>query len=121
MQVNPGSLNKQIQILSILDGETYDDEGIPIHDEKLIRTCWARVTSVSGTELIKAGQELTDAKKRFLVRWTPTEINESHVVRYQGRNHNIVRVNTYSDDKAYVEIWTDDKRGVTEDVWQEPD
>lgn len=114
MQVNPGSLNRQIQIIAQLDGETYDMEGLPVHEERVIRSCWARVTSVSGTELIKAGQELTDSKKRFLVRWTPTEINESHVVRYQGRDHNIVRVNTYSDDKEYTEIWTDEKRGVTD-------
>lgn len=114
MQVNPGSLNRQIQIVAKLDGETYDREGLPVHEERIVRTCWARVTSVSGTELIKAGQELTDSKKRFLVRWTPTEINESHVVRYQGHDHNIIRVNTYSDDKAYTEIWTDEKRGVTD-------
>lgn len=115
MQINPGDLNKKIQIIAILDGETYDDEGIPVHEERIVRECWARVTSVSGTELIRAGQELTDAKKRFLVRWTPTEINESHVVRYQGRDHGIVRVNTYSDDMEYTEIWTDEKRAVEDD------
>jgi len=115
VQIDPGDLNRKIRIYAILDGETYDSEGLPVHEEHLVRECWARVTSLSGTELVKAGQELTDTKKRFLVRWTPTEINEAHVVRYQGRDHNIVRVNTYSDDKAYMEIWTDEKRGVTAD------
>ena len=113
MQVDPGKLNRKIQIIAKLDGETYDAEGIPVQEEVVVRECWARVTSVSGTELVKAGQELSDHRKRFLIRYTPTEINEAHLVRYQGRDLNIVRVNTYSDDKAYTEIWTDEKRGVT--------
>lgn len=115
MIVNPGGLNKRIQIISTTTGEDYDEEGIPIQRERVVRTCWAKVSSVSGTELVKAGIELADHRKRFLVRYTGAEINESHVVRYQGRNLDIVRVNTYSDDKRYTEIWTDEKRGVTDD------
>lgn len=114
MQINPGTLNRQIEIWSKTTGEDYDDEGILISRDRLVRKCWARVTSLSGTELVKAGQELTDSKKRFLVRYSPVEINESHVILYRGRWHNIIRVNTYSDDKRYTEIWTDEKAGVTD-------
>ena len=108
----PGDLRKKIQIVRRSDGETYDDEGFPVESETIVRTCWARVSGTSGTELIKAGQELADAKKRFLVRWTDTEINESMYVLYNGEYYNIVLVNTYADDGRYTEIWTQKNKAV---------
>lgn len=113
MYVDPGDLNKRIQIYRITDGETYDRRGKPVRERTLIRSCWAKVSSTSGTELIKAGQELTDAKKRFLIRWTSTEVTEAMVVSYDGEDHDIVRVNGYGDNKDYLEIWTDHKKAVT--------
>ena len=113
MYVDPGDLNKRIEIIRKMTGRSYDDQGHPITQEKVVRSCWAKVTSTSGTELIKAGWELADAKKRFLVRWTPVEINASMVVRYAGEDHDIVYVNPYSDDKNYMEIWTDRRKAVT--------
>ena len=113
MYVDPGDLNKRIEIYRITSGEAYDRKGKPIREETLIRSCWAKVTSTSGTELIRAGWELADARKRFLVRWTPTEINASMVVRYAGEDHDIVYVNPYSDDRNYMEIWTDQRKAVT--------
>lgn len=112
MYVDPGDLDKRIQIVRITTGKTYDRQGHPVRSEEVIRRCWAKVTSTSGTELIRAGWELTDAKKRFLVRWSPVEITEAMVVRYAGHDHNIVHVNPYSDDKNYIEIWTDIKKAV---------
>ena len=84
MYVDPGELNKKIQIVQKLDGESYDDEGIPIKNEKVVRTCWARVSYTSGSELIRAGSELAEAKVRFLVRYTPVAVTTGMVVRYQG-------------------------------------
>ena len=107
MYIDPGTLNKKIQIISRSDGETYDYEGHLIEADNLIRECWARVSAISGTELVKAGTEFADAKKRFLVRWTPTEINTSMVVLYNGYFYNITYVNTYRDNHDYQEIWVD--------------
>lgn len=107
MYVDPGELNKYIQIVSKSDGEEYDEKGRPIVSERIVRSCWARVSSISGTELIKANSEFADAKKRFLVRYVPVEINTSMCVRYKGHDHNIQYVNPYKDNKDYLEIWTD--------------
>jgi len=85
MYVDPGELNKRIQIVQKLDGEEYDDEGLPIKEERIIRSCWAKVTNTSGSELIKAGSEFSEAKKRFLVRYTSTPITTAMVVRYRSR------------------------------------
>lgn len=111
MYVNPGDLDKQIQIIRKSDPE-YDDEGHPVMRETVIRTCWAQVKNTSGSEMVKAGTEFADAKKRFLVRYTPVEINAAMVVRYKGVDHDIQYVNPYGDNKEYLEIWTDLKEQV---------
>ena len=107
MYIDPGELSKKIQIISKSTGECYDDEGHLIEKETVVRECWARVSSISGTELIKAGAEFADTKKRFLVRWTPTEINASMYVLHGNLYHNITYVNPYRENKDYLEIWTD--------------
>ena len=102
MYVDPGDLNKKIQIIQKSDGETYDDEGHLVENEVVIRTCWAKVSNTSGTELLKAGTELSQAKKRFLVRYTDTEITAAMVVRYKEIDHDILYVNPYGDSKEYL-------------------
>lgn len=139
MNIDPGELNKRIQIVQKMDGESYDDEGLPVRKERVIRTCWAKVTNTSGTELVRAGSEFAEAKKRFLVRYTPTPITTAMVVRYRseagdpplldlmsekvsdsdggiittgGRpgDHKILYVNPYGDSREYLEIWTEMER-----------
>lgn len=119
MNIDPGELNKKIQIIQIMDGESYDDEGLPIRDEKTVRTCWARVTNSSGTELVRAGSEFAEAKKRFLVRYAPAPITTAMVVRYQSEadgqpaDHRILYINPYGDSREYLEIWTELERRET--------
>lgn len=78
MYINPGELDKRIQIIKITIGE-YDSDGFPIDSEEVIRTCYARVTDTSGSELIKANSEFSQAKRRFLIRYTDTEISSALV------------------------------------------
>lgn len=111
MYVDPGDLNKRIQIIRKTKGK-YDDKGHLVQTEEIIRTCRAKVTNTSGAELIRAGEELSDAKKRFLVRSTRTEINAAMIVRYKGEDHDIIYVNTYSDNLDYTEIWTGVRKAV---------
>ena len=106
MYVNPGELNKKISIVLIKEDQI-NINGFPIRTEEIVRTCYAKVTNTSGSEVQKANSEFFEAKKRFLVRWTPVEINTDMVVRYSGKDHNIVYVNPYGDSKEYTEIWTE--------------
>lgn len=110
MYIDPGDLRKKIQIIQALDGETYDKEGLPVREEVLIRSCWAKVSNTSGTELIKAGSELSEGRTRFLVRHTPTPITTAMVVRFAEDDYNILYVNSYGDNREYVEIWTELKK-----------
>lgn len=103
MNVNPGELNKKIQIIQKAEQE--DDDGFSALSDKVIRTCWARYSNTSGSEIIKAGTEFASAKARFLVRYSPISINEDMFVRYKGKDYNIEYINPYGDNKEYMEIW----------------
>lgn len=104
MNINPGELNKKIQIIKI--GEMQDENGFPIPSESVVRACFARYSKTSGSELFKAGTEFSDAKARFLVRYSPVEINTDMFVRYAGKDYDIEYINPYGDSKEYMEIWT---------------
>lgn len=106
MYVNPGELDKRIQII-LNKNAGINANGFPQDSEKIVRTCWAKVTNTSGSEIIKANSEFSDAKKRFLIRYTDIEINTDMIVRYKGRDHDIKYVNPYEDNKEYLEIWTE--------------
>lgn len=107
MYVNPGELDKQIRIILVNEGDETNENGFPIKTETLIRECFAKVVNTSGTEIQKANSEFSEAKKRFLVRWTPVKINTDMVVRYEGKDYSIVYPNRYNDGKEYAEIWTE--------------
>lgn len=110
MNINPGELNKKIQILlpktAGQDAEGFETE----RDEEVIRSCYARVKNMSGNELVESGAEMSEAKRRFLVRTTEKEITADMIVRYAGKDYNIVYVNSYGD--PYTEIWTEIKERV---------
>lgn len=106
MNINPGELNKRIQII-LEENSGCDEDGFPLNEEKVIRSCYAKVSYTSGKEMIQAGSEFSQAKKRFLVRYMPKEITTAMFVRYAGKDHNIVYVNPYGDSKEYLEIYTE--------------
>lgn len=104
MNVNPGELDKKIQIIQ--KTEQQDEDGFPVLSDIVVRRCWARYSNTSGNEIIKAGTEFASAKARFLVRYSPISINEDMFVRYRGKDYNIEYINPYGDSKEYMEIWT---------------
>lgn len=107
MYINPGELNKKIQIIrKVSGGKNSNGFSLP-ETEGIIRTCFAKVTNTSGSEIVKANSEFSEAKKRFLIRYSSKEINTDMVVRYHGEDHDIKYINPYGDDKEYLEIWTE--------------
>ena len=106
MNVNPGELNKRIQIIRFT--ESRNANGFPTGKTgTVVRTCWAKFSTRSGTEILRSGSEISEAKQRFLVRDNGVEIVPHMVVRYGGEDYNIVYVNTYGDNREYLEIWTE--------------
>ena len=107
MQVNTGELDKKIQIVQLI--KTEDADGFDTVAEKVVRSCCAKVSNTSGTEMIKANAEFAEVKKRFLVRASSTEIDTDMAVKYHGKLYGIVYNNNYADDNEYLEIWTEMK------------
>lgn len=107
MQVNPGELDKKIQIVRFI--KTEDADGFDTAEEEVVRRCWAKVSNTSGTEMIKANAEFAEVKKRFLVRASGALIDTDMAVKYHGKLYGIVYINNYSDDNEYLEIWTEMK------------
>ena len=105
MFVNAGELNKRIQILRRTTA--LNDAGYPAPptDPDVVRTCWAKFTRTSGTEMVKAGAEFAVEKVRFLVRWSATPISEGMFVRYKDLDYEIKYINDYEDGHQYMEIW----------------
>ena len=107
--MNIGKLDKRIQIIKLISGgvdaEGYDSDAV----EELVWECWAQVSQTSGTELIKADAELSDEKKRFLIRYTPIPLNTDMMIRYAGDDYDIQLINTYGDNHEYTEVWTEKK------------
>lgn len=103
MNINPGELDKKIQI--IRKKEEINENGFPVLTDKVVRSCFARYTTTSGSEMIKAGTEFSKAKARFLIRYGQIPVDTDMIVRYAGRDYNIEYVNAYGDSREYMEIW----------------
>lgn len=104
MQVDPGELNKRIQIIKE-SSEERDEDGFPVKREIIIRKCWAKFSRDSGTEQARSGSDFVEIKCRFLIRHTKTKINEGMKVKYGNDIYEVKYVNDYGDEHRYDEIW----------------
>lgn len=102
MIVNAGELNKRIHIIEVK--RTPDSEGFFEETERLVRTCWAKFSRVSGTEVFKANADFSDVKVRFLIRSGSRSIDRKMFVRYDGEDYDILYVNDYDDAGEYTEL-----------------
>lgn len=110
MNINPGELNKKIQLLK--PEITTNGNGIQQTEWIPVRNCWAKFTKTSGTELVKANAEFAEEKARFLVRYSSIPIDTNMIVRYAGEDYDIKYTNPYGDSHEYVELWTERREKV---------
>lgn len=103
MNVNPGELNKKIQIVNV--EKTNFKSGFATEKEyAIIRDTWAKVTRVSASEVMKAEREINVTRCRFLIRYSPVKITHFMFVLYAGTYYQIEYVNNYGDSNEYIEI-----------------
>lgn len=102
MVINAGELDKRIQIIRqervSIGGGYYEPW------EEVVRTCWAKFSRTSGTEVIRANAIFSDVKVRFLIRAGGPELDTDMIVRYNGRDYDIVYINDYEDAGEYTEL-----------------
>lgn len=101
--INVGELNKKIGIYS--RDTTEDADGYETPTETLVRSCWAKFSRTSGTEMFKANADFTETKVRFLIRYTKKPIDRKMFVRYAGTDYEITFINDYEDSHQYIELW----------------
>ena len=102
MRVNAGELNKRIWIYAVQAEK--DADGYFAEKKSLVRSCWAKVSQFSITELRKANADMAEVQLRFLIRWSKTPIDRKMRVCYAGHDYEIKYINPYGDSKEYVEI-----------------
>ena len=103
MNINPGELKHRIQIIH--RDRTADADGYDTITETVVHTCSAKLTQISGTELVQANADFARTKVRFLIRHTAKSIDRKMLVRYAGTDYEIVYLNRYGDTREYMEIW----------------
>lgn len=105
MYVNPGELNKRIEILSVSDEK--DSDGFRTGKPTVIRKCYAKYSrKVSDAEVRGAGVEpIAKSVTRFLIRYTDTVINTNMKVRYNNKYYDIQDVNDMQDRHEYIELY----------------
>lgn len=103
MYVDAGELKHKIEIFRREPNR--DSSGYGKSDEIPVRSCRAKVTQVSGTEMVKANADFGEVKTRFLVRYTRTKLDRKMFVRYQGNDYEILYINPYGDSREFLEIW----------------
>lgn len=90
MQVNPGKLRHKIVIKD--------------QDNNVVRTCYASVNQISGTEIAKNNIQFEQVPTRFLIRYTNTIISSDYVIEYGGYKYDIQYTNDYNMSHEFIEI-----------------
>lgn len=104
MNVNPGELNKKVEVIKVDPGGK-DADGFPLEEkESIVRKTWAKVTNQSGNNLIQANAEFVEVTKRFLVRHSKITIDTDMFIRYRGKDYDIRYINNYGEANEYLEI-----------------
>ena len=101
--MNAGKLNRRIQILSVKKEQ--DKDGYYARRETLVHGCWAKVTILVGSEMVKQNADYGELKGKFLIRWTKTPIDRKMFVRYDGKDFEIQYINKDDAPGRYLTIW----------------
>lgn len=105
MNVNPGELNKRIQI--IRQKGAPDASGfLQNKTDTVVHKAWSKVTRTTIKEVMSQGSEINITKCRFLIRYTARNIARGMFVLYRGVYYQIEYVNNYGDSNEYLEIMT---------------
>lgn len=103
MTVNPGELDKKIEI--VRRRRTKDADGYDTETRETVHGCWAKFSRKSGTELARADADFAQMDVRFLIRYTTKPLDRKMAVIYNGQCYEIQYLNDYGDRREYIEIW----------------
>jgi SPP1 family predicted phage head-tail adaptor len=106
MQINPGNLNKKIQIIQLI--LVKDSDGFEIKTEESLLETWAQISNKSGKEVYDSDSDFSVVQTRFLIRTSKLVIDKDYLIKFKGKNYEIIYVNDYNFDGIYTEILTNE-------------
>jgi SPP1 family predicted phage head-tail adaptor len=102
MNINPGEFRCPIKIIKIT--KTQDENLVYQDTQEVYRSCFAKVSHIVGSEIIRSNADFREINTRFFVRHNG-EITTDMFIEYKGKLHNIIYVNNYYESNEYDEIW----------------
>ncbi|MDR2074468.1 MAG: phage head closure protein [Oscillospiraceae bacterium] len=102
MQINPGDLNKKIQIIRYI--LVKDVDGFETKLEEPLLDTWAQVSNKSGKSLMSENSDFSSTQTRFLIRTPKLVIDKDYKIKFRSEIYDIVYINDYSFDGLYTEI-----------------
>lgn len=106
MKVDPGELNKKIEIV-LVEKEKNGSGFRQDSKETTVRRPYAKVTRTNIKEAMLGGSEIAVTKCRFLIRYADIPITNKMFIKYKGLYYHIEYVNDYGDSHEYMEIMTE--------------
>lgn len=101
MNVNPGKLDKRIEIMRSVTKE--DADGFKKKEFETFKKPWASVSQKSANESFKSNTELATSQKRFLIRYIKG-LTYDMTIKYDGQEYDIKFIHDYEDKHEYVEL-----------------
>ena len=89
--LNPGLLNKRIEILTI--GEGYDADGYPVEGEVVYKKLWSQVIPISVKDYSEAKATQTENITKFVIRYSKSlDITNSMFIKYIDKRFKVESV-----------------------------
>lgn len=101
--MNPGNLNKRIEIYKI-NGTEQNDYGEILKGKTTIHTCWASVKNKNGKEQFQGNTPFAKTVTSFLIRYTKKTIDTTMEIEFNGDIYNIVYIDNYNFRNQWLEI-----------------
>lgn len=106
--INAGDFNRRITIVRRTN--TTDSDGFNTFTEAEVCKAWAKINTTKGFTLIAQGSSFEDATTRMLIRWSSTEILNTDIVKYNGKEWRIRYQNNIDQLNKFIELQVEEVR-----------
>lgn len=92
-----GKFNKRITFQEIVEGSGVDEDGFPIDGWQDVKSVWAMIKTLKGSEYYEASSTQNETISRFVIRFT-TGLHPDMRINFKGRTFEIESI--INDDEA---------------------
>lgn len=99
--MNPGELNRRIKIQTLTS--TVNVNGFAVENWTDLKTVWAKIQNLHGSEFFQAQQVNSKATCKFTIRYVK-DLDTSMRIVYENKNYNILYVDDIRAEHTYIEM-----------------